>query len=254
MAGVTRPTDHRPVRHLQRRLHGRDGGAARRVDPRLDLLARRSPGCTSTRRNDRDFSNARDYDEFCESTAISSSEKLRRHHPRPRDRRPRRPVPYSNSGQGQRAHRLPRRRDPRPHRPGLGLYIGRHVIWKEPLAVRNRTMQKNLSHKTIVDDAANGGLASADELLIFRKPGGQTEPIAHPSGLTATTPATSRSRPSCTGSAAGTATRRPTGTRTGSGDATPRACGTTSASTGCCRSGTRRTRTTRSTSTRCNST
>lgn len=62
-------------------------------------------------------------------------------------------------------------------------WIARHVIWKEPLGVRNRTMAKNLAHKTIVQDAAFGGCASADELLIFRKPGA-AEPIAHPVGLT----------------------------------------------------------------------
>lgn len=62
-------------------------------------------------------------------------------------------------------------------------WIARHVIWKEPLAVRNRTMAKNLAHKTIVDDASAAGVASADELLIFRKRGEVTEPITHPTGL-----------------------------------------------------------------------
>lgn len=62
-------------------------------------------------------------------------------------------------------------------------WITRHVIWKEPLAVRNRTMAKNLAHKTVVDDAAFAGVASADELLIFRKQGGPLLPIAHPTGL-----------------------------------------------------------------------
>jgi DNA modification methylase len=62
-------------------------------------------------------------------------------------------------------------------------FIARHVIWKEPLAVRNRTLAKNLAHKTIVDDASAAGMASPDELLIFRKPG-KAEPINHPSGLT----------------------------------------------------------------------
>lgn len=62
-------------------------------------------------------------------------------------------------------------------------WICRHVIWKEPLAVRNRTMAKNLAHKTIVDDAAYAGVAAADELLIFRKPGPNSTPIAHPTGL-----------------------------------------------------------------------
>ena len=63
-------------------------------------------------------------------------------------------------------------------------FIARHVIWKEPLGVRNRTMAKNLAHKTIVDDAAYAGVAAPDELLIFRKPGPSTVPITHPRGLT----------------------------------------------------------------------
>lgn len=62
-------------------------------------------------------------------------------------------------------------------------YIARHCIWKEPLTVRNRTMQKNLAHKTVVDDSINCGVASADYLLIFRKQGENEVPIAHPTGL-----------------------------------------------------------------------
>lgn len=62
-------------------------------------------------------------------------------------------------------------------------FIARHTIWKEPLWVRNRTMCHNLSHKTIVDDGALGGVAWADYLLIFRKPGKITEPADHPCGL-----------------------------------------------------------------------
>jgi DNA modification methylase len=62
-------------------------------------------------------------------------------------------------------------------------YIARHCIWKEPLTVRNRTMQKNLAHKTVVDDSINCGVASADYLLIFRKQGKNEVPIAHPTGL-----------------------------------------------------------------------
>jgi DNA modification methylase len=48
-------------------------------------------------------------------------------------------------------------------------FVARHTIWKEPLWVRNRTMVKGLAHKTIVDDATNATVASADYLLIFRK-------------------------------------------------------------------------------------
>jgi len=62
-------------------------------------------------------------------------------------------------------------------------YIARHAIWKEPLAVRNRTMQKNLAHKTVVDDSINCGVAGADYLLIFRKKGKNEVPIKHPTGL-----------------------------------------------------------------------
>ena len=63
-------------------------------------------------------------------------------------------------------------------------YIARHTIWKEPLAVRNRTMMKDLTHKTVVDDAANGGVAGADYLLIFRKKGTNPIPVTHPNGFT----------------------------------------------------------------------
>jgi len=62
-------------------------------------------------------------------------------------------------------------------------YVARHTIWKEPLGVRNRTMAKNLAHKTIVTDSAFAGVAGADYLLIFRKRGENKIPIAHPVGL-----------------------------------------------------------------------
>ncbi len=62
-------------------------------------------------------------------------------------------------------------------------YIARYSIWKEPLAVRNRTMQKNLAHKTIVDDSSRCGVASADYLVCFRKKGNNPIPIEHPQGL-----------------------------------------------------------------------
>jgi len=50
-------------------------------------------------------------------------------------------------------------------------YIARYHVWKEPLGVRNRTMAKNLAHKTVVDDSAFCSVASADYLLVFRKKG-----------------------------------------------------------------------------------
>jgi DNA modification methylase len=62
-------------------------------------------------------------------------------------------------------------------------YAARYAIWKEPLAVRNRTMAKNLAHKTIVEDSSRCSVASADYLLMFRRDGANPVPIAHPHGL-----------------------------------------------------------------------
>ena len=62
-------------------------------------------------------------------------------------------------------------------------YVARYSIWKEPLGVRNRTMAKNLAHKTIVDDSSRCSVASADYLLVFRKKGDNPAPIEHPHGL-----------------------------------------------------------------------
>jgi len=62
-------------------------------------------------------------------------------------------------------------------------YIARYAVWKEPLGVRNRTMAKNLSHRTIVEDSSRCSVASADYLLVFRKKGENLIPIRHPTGL-----------------------------------------------------------------------
>ncbi len=62
-------------------------------------------------------------------------------------------------------------------------YIARYHVWKEPLAVRNRTMAKNLAHKTIVEDSSRCSVASADYLLVFRRAGENRIPISHPVGL-----------------------------------------------------------------------
>lgn len=62
-------------------------------------------------------------------------------------------------------------------------YIARYSVWKEPLSVRNRTLQKSLAHKTIVDDSSRCSVANADYLLVFRKRGENPVPITHPVGL-----------------------------------------------------------------------
>jgi hypothetical protein len=62
-------------------------------------------------------------------------------------------------------------------------YACRYHVWKEPLAVRNRTMAKGLAHRTVVEDSTLCDVASADYLLMFRKPGKNAVPVAHPVGL-----------------------------------------------------------------------
>ena len=59
----------------------------------------------------------------------------------------------------------------------------RYFVWKEPLAVRNRTMAKGLAHRQIVEDSSLCDNAAADQLLMFRKPGTNRIPIEHPTGL-----------------------------------------------------------------------
>lgn len=62
-------------------------------------------------------------------------------------------------------------------------YAARYSVWKEPLAVRNRTMAKGLAHKQIVEDSALCDVAGADYLLVFRKRGENPIPVVHPTGL-----------------------------------------------------------------------
>lgn len=134
--------------------------------------------------DDRDMSNSRSYAEFFEHYEYVIREKYRLTIPGRTTGVHTALVPTGNSGADSytdfpgdviRAHQ----------KIGWDL-IARHVIWKEPLAVRNRTMQHNLSHRTIVEDGSLGGMASPDELLIFRKPGAKGSaaiPARHPNGL-----------------------------------------------------------------------
>lgn len=131
--------------------------------------------------DDRDLSNARDYKDFFDHYGYVIREKFRVTIPGRLSGVHAALVPTGNSG-----------KDSYTDFPGDVIrahlaegwqFVARHVIWKEPLAVRNRTMAKNLAHKTICDNASFGGVAAADELLIFRKPG-DAQPITHPYGLT----------------------------------------------------------------------
>lgn len=91
-------------------------------------------------------------------------------------------VPQSNTGKGDALVDFPGDII-RAHQARGFKYRARHAIWKEPLAVRLRTMQKNLAHATLVEDSINVGVASADYLLVFQAPGENAAPVAHPRGL-----------------------------------------------------------------------
>lgn len=62
-------------------------------------------------------------------------------------------------------------------------YLPRICIWKEPLAVRNRTMAKALAHRQICEDSTLTNVAAADYLIPFRKKGSNPEPVTHETGL-----------------------------------------------------------------------
>lgn len=131
--------------------------------------------------SDRDLSNCKDYDEFFEHYRYVVDEIHRITMPGRMTAVHCMDVPSGNSGC-----------DFLMDFPGdiirlhkdIGFnYIARYHVWKEPLGVRNRTMAKNLAHKTIVEDSSLCSVASADYLLVFRKSGKNPIPIKHPTGL-----------------------------------------------------------------------
>jgi DNA modification methylase len=131
--------------------------------------------------NERDLSNCVSYEEFFEHYDFVVSEIARLTLPGRITAVHCMDVPSGNSGMD---HYIDFPGDIIRQHQRLGFdFIARHTIWKEPLWVRNRTLSKNLAHKTIVDDSACAGVAGADYLLMFRKKGANPAPIAHPAGL-----------------------------------------------------------------------
>lgn len=132
--------------------------------------------------SDRDLSNCRDYDQFFEHYKFVVKELARLTLPGRMTAVHAMDVPSGNSGTD---YMIDFPGDIiRLHEKEGWHYIARYAVWKEPLAVRNRTMAKNLAHKTIVDDSSRCSSASADYLLVFRRKGENKIPIAHPHGLT----------------------------------------------------------------------
>lgn len=133
--------------------------------------------------SEKDLSNCRDYEQFFEHYAFVVRELFRLTMPGRMTAVHCMDVPSGNCGTDSLTDfpgdiiRL--------HEKNGWKYIARYSIWKEPLAVRNRTMAKNLAHKTIVEDSSRCSVASADYLLVFRRKGENQVPIAHPHGLMA---------------------------------------------------------------------
>jgi DNA modification methylase len=131
--------------------------------------------------NERDLSNCKDYDQFFEHYAFVVRELARLTMPGRITAVHCMDVPTGNTGcDGLKDFpgdiiRLHEREGWR--------YMARYAVWKEPLAVRNRTMAKNLAHKSIVDDSSRCSVASADYVVVFRRHGKNPVPITHPHGL-----------------------------------------------------------------------
>lgn len=131
--------------------------------------------------NERDLSNCDDYDSFFEHygyvvkdlARITMHGRITAVHCMD--------VPLSNSGTDS------MRDFPgdiiRLHEANGWRFTGRRMIWKEPLAVRLRTMQKNLAHASLVADSIDCGVAAGDQLLTFRRKGTNPVPVKHPHGM-----------------------------------------------------------------------
>lgn len=131
--------------------------------------------------SERDLSNTRSYDEFLEMYGFIVTELHRITVPGRMTAVHCMDVPTGNSG-GDALSDFPGDIIRMHARIGFD-YVARYHVWKEPLGVRNRTMSKGLTHKTIIDDSSRCTVASADYLLVFRKHGTNPIPVTHPTGL-----------------------------------------------------------------------
>lgn len=132
--------------------------------------------------DDRDLSNNYDYDTFFTHYEYIVSELSRITAPGRLSVVHCMDVPQSNSGKGDSYKDFPGDIIRLHEKLGFA-FRGRRAIWKEPLAVRLRTMQKNLAHITICEDSTSTGVASADYVLVFAKNGINRAPVVHDRGL-----------------------------------------------------------------------
>lgn len=133
--------------------------------------------------SERDLSNAHNLDEFMEHYGYVVDQLGRVTMPGRMSLVHCMDIPTSNSGRDDALYDFPGDII-RLHQQQGWRFVARYAVWKEPLAVRNRTMMKSLAHKTIVEDSARCSNAGADYLLAFRAPGENPVPIQHPFGLT----------------------------------------------------------------------
>ena len=131
--------------------------------------------------DERDLSNCDDYDQFFDHYTYVVRELARITMPGRMSCVHAMDVPKSNSGTD--CYRDFPGDIIRLHQREGWEYAGRHMIWKEPLEVRLRTMQKNLAHASLVADSLDCGIASGDYLLLFRRHGENPVPVSHPVGM-----------------------------------------------------------------------
>ena len=131
--------------------------------------------------SERDFSNCQTYEEFMEQYAFLVQEMERVTMPGRVTAVHCTDIASGNTG---RDHMVDFPGDIiRLHEQHGWKYTARYNIWKDPFLVYIRTLQKNIRHRTMIDDGARCSNAAADYLVVMRREGENPVPIEHPRGL-----------------------------------------------------------------------
>jgi DNA modification methylase len=131
--------------------------------------------------SERDFSNCLDYEEFMAGYELLVRELHRVTMPGRMTVIHCMDLPSGNTG---RDHMVDFPGDIiRLHERNGWKYTARYAVWKDPFKVYLRTLQKNIRHRTVVDDSARCSNAAADYMIVMRREGENPVPIAHPVGL-----------------------------------------------------------------------
>lgn len=130
--------------------------------------------------SDEDMSNCASYEKFYEHYAFLIAEIARVTKPGRMSAVHCMDIP--NPGQRSGYHDLPGEII-RLHNEAGFHFFGRVCIWKEPLRVAIRTRLKHLTHKQLVKDSTESTVAAGDFLLMFKRAGENTSPVAHEVGF-----------------------------------------------------------------------